>query len=93
MIDDSFPIEKVKELATAAQLETLDESVAFGWEATHIAEYQIGFLGIWLISDHHKTVANINRYSFAVIDVEGTLLRIPKKAKRGKQDGEWYDEA
>lgn len=71
-----WPMSLYDEVTTAEQRLTVERMVESGWTLSHIFEYEVGFLGIWMITRPVKTVmSHTPAWVHAYVKADGSTKR------------------
>ena len=71
-----FPISCMAELCTKEQKAKVEELVSHGWIASHIWEYPMSWLNVWMLIPHHKTEMSKRPYTHGYVKPSGEFVRV-----------------
>ena len=93
MDDDQLPIDRMVHVCTPAQQAMVATLQAQGWIASHIMEYPMGYLNVWMIAQHRATAHSARPYTHGYVTLAGDFKRYrPVRTVRIKDQPEWYED-
>lgn len=73
--EDMLPIERMGEFCTKEQQATVADLVSRGWIASHIMEYPMSYLNVWMVTKHYKTSLSARPWTHGYVTPTGEFKR------------------